>query len=676
MTPVGSIAVREGIMAPLHLKLLGGFSASSSGGETVEVSGRKNQALLAYLALQSGKKLPRDKLLGLLWSDRGEAQARASLRQALVALRRDLGESASALRMDGDSVALEPQIVATDVASFERLIRGSSAEELREAARLYEGELLDGLEVRDPGFEEWLAAERVRLRDAALATLARLLERVEGTDAITLAQRMLALDPLREASHRALMRAYAANGQREQALRQYQACRDILRRDLQVEPSEETEALRRRLSGDRDKAKATLTQGWPGTADQPPSPPSDMPSIAVLPFENRSDDPQQSYFTDGVTEDIITELSRFRNLLVIAHNSSFAYKGKAIDMGAIARELGVQYVLEGSVRRAGQRVRITAQLIEAATGKHVWAERYDRELGDIFAVQDEVALSIAGALAVGLEDEFLARASQKAPENLQAYEHWLRGKRLIFLMGEHNLEARRHFARAAALDPGFSRAHSGLALTYQMEALDFPLPEDAKVAQTKSREFAERALALDETNHQAHLDLCYVFLYGHDCDRAARHIERATNLQPGDGDTLAHAGYIWTMIGDASRGIGYAEKALRVNPHHPDWYLAFLATGLSGAHRCEECHAVRLRAPEPFIDSLFGGAADLSHMGRLDEARRWAERGIAKLAGRPGGALAIAEHRVVGLLLDNNPFCRQEDRDYFAEGMRKAGVPG
>jgi TolB-like protein len=401
-----------------------------------------------------------------------------------------------------------------------------------------------------------------------------------------------------------------------------------------------------------------------------------MPSIAVLPFENRSDDPQQSYFTDGVTEDIITELSRFRNLLVIAHNSSFAYKGKAIDMGAIARELGVQYVLEGSVRRAGQRVRITAQLVEAATGKHLWAERYDRELGDIFAVQDEVALSIAGALAVGLEDESLARARQKAPENLQAYEHWLRGKRLIFLMGGHNLEARRHFSRAAALDPGFSRAHSGLALTYQMEALDFPLPEEARIAQTKSRECAKRALALDETDHQAHLDLSYVFLYGHDCDRAAGHIERATNLQPGDGDILAHAGYIWAMIGDASRGIACAEKALRVNPHRPDWYLAFLATGLFGARRCEECHAVRLRVPEAFIDSLFLGAANLSHMGRLEEARRWAERGTAKLAGRPGGALAIAEHRVVGLLLDNNPFCRQEDRDYFAEGMRKAGVPG
>src|SRR5262249_49117100 len=162
---------------------------------------------------------------------------------------------------------------------------------------------------------------------------------------------------------------------------QYQVCRDILRRDLQVEPSVEIEALRRMIGNGGNEAKAVAPRGGTGMADRPPLPPSNTPSIAVLPFENRSDDPQQGYFADGVTEDIITELSRFRNLLVIARNSSFAYKGDALGVNAIARELGVQYILEGSVRRAGQRVRITAQLVEATTGKHLWAERYDRELG-------------------------------------------------------------------------------------------------------------------------------------------------------------------------------------------------------------------------------------------------------------------------------------------------------
>jgi adenylate cyclase len=400
------------------------------------------------------------------------------------------------------------------------------------------------------------------------------------------------------------------------------------------------------------------------------------PGIAVLPFMNLSEDREQEYFSDGITEDIITELSRFPNLAVIARNSSFAYKGKSVNIGTIAHDLGVQYILEGSVRRAGQRLRITAQLIDAATGNHVWAERYDREMTDVFAVQDEVSLSIVGAMAVEFEDESLARARRMSPESLQAYDHWLQGKRLIFLMGQSNLEARRHFELAIRLDPGFSRAYSGLALTYQMEALDFPLPQDFQIAYAKSFEFAQKATQLDESNHQAHLALAYVYLYRRDGEQAAKHIERATKLQPSDGDTLAHASYLWSMIGQAERAIECAEKALRLNPHHPDWYLSFLASALFCAQRHEEADAIRKRAPDTFIDSYFGAAANLAQLGRLDEAKQWAQKGIAKLGATPGGALAIAEGQVVGLLLDNNPYCRQEDRDRFAEGMRKAGVPG
>ncbi|HTO61322.1 MAG TPA: adenylate/guanylate cyclase domain-containing protein [Bradyrhizobium sp.] len=405
-------------------------------------------------------------------------------------------------------------------------------------------------------------------------------------------------------------------------------------------------------------------------------PAQEKPSIAVLPFTNLSGDQEQEYFSDGITEDIITELSRFRNLFVIARNSSFVYKGKSVNIGTIARELGVEYVLEGSVRRAGQRVRITAQLIDAATGNHIWAERYDRELADIFAVQDEVTSSIVGTLAVELEGESLGRAQHKRPEDLLAYEHWLRGKRLIFLMGQHNLEARKHFERAVALDPRFSRAHSGLALTFQMEALYFPLPRDFSAVYEKSFQCAQRSLLLDETNHQAHLALAYVYLYRHDYDQAKKHIERAVRLNPSDGDTLSHAGYFQAILGNVDEGIKLTRLALRVNPHHPDWYLAFLSVALFTARNYPEALAVRLNAPEAFIDSSFFGAATLAHMGRLDEAKRWGDKGLARLATTPGGALAIAEGRVVEALLHNNPFRRQEDRDHFAEGMRKAGVPG
>jgi len=416
--------------------------------------------------------------------------------------------------------------------------------------------------------------------------------------------------------------------------------------------------------------------GTPRVSMTMPRAGTDKPSIAVLPFTNMSGDPEQEFFSDGITEDIITELSRFPNLLVIARNSSFAYKGKSVSTSTIARELGVQYVLEGSVRRSGQRVRVTAQLIDAVNGRHLWAERYDRELTNIFLVQDEITLNIVGTLSVELEEETLSRARQKSPENLNAYDHWLRGKRLILLMGNDNLEARKHFQLAAALDPGFSRAHSGLALTYQMEALDFPLPEDFEAAYKASFQAAQTALRLDDANHQAHLALAYVFLYQHDCGQAAKHIDRATTLQPSDGDTLAHAGYFWSMIGDTDKALRFAEQALRINPHHPDWYLAFLCVALFTARRYVEAEAVRSRAPDTFIDSIFFRAANLSYLGRIDEAKRRAQRGIEGLAATPGGALAIAQGRVVDAILRNNPYCRSEDREHVAEGLRRAGVPG
>ncbi len=224
----------------------------------------------------------------------------------------------------------------------------------------------------------------------------------------------------------------------------------------------------------------------------------DRPSIAVLPFGNMSGDPEQEYFSDGITEDITTELSRFRSLSVIARNSSFTYKGRTMKIADVARDLGVTYVLEGSVRRAGNRVRITAQLVNCETGSHIWAERYDREIADMFAVQDEITQRIVGMLAVGLEDDSLERAKRKHPENLIAYDHLLRGKRLLWTAGQNNLEARRHFEKAAATDPSSSRAYSGLAVTYQMEALDLSTAAEGKGAYDMAFDAAERALALDE----------------------------------------------------------------------------------------------------------------------------------------------------------------------------------
>jgi len=209
-----------------------------------------------------------------------------------------------------------------------------------------------------------------------------------------------------------------------------------------------------------------------------------------------------------------------------------------------------------------------------------------------------------------------------------------------------------------------------------MESVEYLLPDDLRDTREKGFQYAQNALALDEGDYEAHMNIAWFYLYRGDCGRAKKHIERAIKLNPNDADTLAYAAFVLAAVGEATAGVKCGETALRLNPHHPDWYAGFLAAALFGARDYTAAHAVRLGAPDAFIDSAFFGAATLAHMGQLDEARQWAERGVAKLAATPGGAPAVADGQVVRLLLDNNPYCRQEDRDHFAQGMRLAGVPG
>ena len=444
-------------MAVAELKLLGVFELRLSDGEAVDLPGQKDRALLAILALAQGAPQSRDKLAGLLWSDRGDPQARDSLKHALTRVRQCLGEALSdALIADRQTVRLDLGRLAVDAVRLQQLALAETPEALEQACALAAGDLLDGIGIRDAGFDEWLRMERQRLRRLHEDALTKLLApALPAETRERAARRLMALDPLREAATRALMQLHLERGESAQAIKLFETLKDRLHAELGVKPEPETMRLLETVRAGRSAPSSV------------PGAPADKPSIAVLPFQNLSGDPDQEYFADGMVEDIITALSRLRWLFVIARNSSFTYRNRAMDVRQIGRELGVRYILEGSVRKAANRVRITGQLLDVATGAHLWAERFDGTLEEVFDLQDQVATKVVGAIAPKLEQAEIERAKRKPTESLDAYDHFLRGLACVYRWTKQSMEeALQHFRKAIELDPDYASAYGMAARCY------------------------------------------------------------------------------------------------------------------------------------------------------------------------------------------------------------------
>ncbi|HUL06006.1 MAG TPA: BTAD domain-containing putative transcriptional regulator [Candidatus Acidoferrum sp.] len=608
----------------MQLVLLGGFEVRAAGQE-IEIPGRKERALLAFLAIPAGQARSRDKLAGLLWSDRGDTQARESLKQAVFKLRKLLdGVQPSPLRADREFVALDTEAVTVDVAEFEQLINEGTMEALARATALYRGDLLDGLDLRDPAFDEWLLMERQRLRDLAREALARLVDRhLSGgahDQAAAAARRLLAIDPLREAAHRAVMRIYSEQGQTALALKQYQLCCDALQSELGVRPEAETERLYQSI---REKRATSLR-----TAGQPPAlraaaeihrpfdattpshdleagPSTAKPSIAVLPFTNLSADPEQDYFADGITEDIITQLSRLRDLLVIARNSTLVFKGRTVRVQEVARDLGVRFVLEGSVRRVGNRIRVTAQLIDAATGGHIWAERYDRELTDFFELQDEITKAVTVALQVSLTEGDTARIAAEGTRNLQAWEAFLQGHAALLTFTKlANFQARRFFERAVHHDPNYGLALVELANTHWLDAR-FRYTPDPTASLELAKTTLRRAEALVGETGAVLFQKGNIALMERRHDEALDFHRRAVELAPSDAYCAAVLGMTQVYIGDFQGAMVSLKTSLRLSPYGINWaiyYLVFAYLWLGDLEKARSDAALYLaREPqEPF----------------------------------------------------------------------------
>jgi TolB-like protein/two-component SAPR family response regulator len=664
--------------AGLRIRLLGPMTVVLDG-LPVAIAAKKARALLGYLALREGSEVARGILTELLWGERGEGQARASLRQTLSELKRALGEAASSsILASKEAVAWAQGSAWIDVRLVESAASETDDAALREAAELAGGELMEGLSVGEAGFEQWLAAERERFRLLACGLHARLMERAEHCgrleEALTHGLKLLSLDPLQEHVHRALMQVYAAQGRHDAALAQYERCRRELSNQLGVQPAPETEGLSRSIRASRRTGSADAHgapfRGLELEQRQCPALP-DRPSIAVLPFSNMSGDPEQEYFADGMVDDIITALSRFRNLFVIARNSTFTYKGRAVDVKQVGAELGVRYVLEGSVRKAGERLRISGQLIDALTGTHLWVERFDGALAEVFELQDQVAASVVGAIAPRLEEAEIERAKRKPTDNLDAYDLYLRGLAVVDrVIKEANDEALQLFANAIKCDPDFALAHARAAQCYTYRKANGWMGDRA--AETaEAGELARRAVNLGRNDAVA---LCYGgFVLGYvvgDLDDGAAYVDRARTLNSNLAAAWGYSGWMKACFGEPDAAIEHTSIAMRLSPLDPRTFawkhytaLAHFCAGRYDAAAAWEERA--LRDQPTFASAMRMAAVSHALAGRLAEAQN---------------ALARLRRLYPSLRLSNlgdamPPFRRSDDVARYTEGLRKAGLP-
>jgi adenylate cyclase len=390
----------------------------------------------------------------------------------------------------------------------------------------------------------------------------------------------------------------------------------------------------------------------------------DRPSIAILPFVNLSKDKSQDYLVDGMTEGIITALARFKQLFVIARNSTFTYKGKAVKVQQVAGEMGVRYLLEGSVQVSKDRIRVTAQLIDAIADTHLWVEQYDRPLTDVFQVQDEVTRRIVGSLAGKLEQAEMARASLQHPESLDAYGLTMRARELLVRYTPADTAKSRGLCeKAIALDPNYARAYVMLAWTHLSDYKYFR-PANPQESYQKALDLASKAVALDPSLGDGRRVLGQTLLYGRKYHEALAQYDEGLKANPNDADILAFCTEVYTFMGQPEEALQRIKQAMRLNPYHLNWYWWQLAAAQFYAARDYKGAIKTLRQMSPLGAARGILAASLAYMGRMEEARTEAEKYLQE---NPNFS---ASHWG-----DTQPFLHQRDRQHAVEGFVKAGLP-
>ena len=661
-------------MAPFKLRLLGGFELE--GGNGGRLPTRKSKALLAYLALSAGRPHRRDKLATLLWGDKSDSRANHNLAQTLYLIRKTLASnSASPVNTDIQTVTLISSWAETDVAAFEQQVAVGTVEGFARAVELYRGDFLEGLYLQESTFAEWLQGEKARLRKMALDALERLLLHQTGENdyaaAIESASKILALEPFHDKIQNALMQLYCRSGRQVAAIQQYRSYAEILKRELDIEPDEDTSSLYDEILREHTlQIEQTYESAGNHVSGLSIRSRPERPSIAVIPFASNSDCTEQEYFADGISADIITALTKFRWLFVIARNSTHNYRDRRIDVQNVASELGVRYIVEGNVRRISDRIRVSVHLIDADTCIHIWAEKYDRAISDMFAVQDQITEAIVSAIAPEIGQAEIIRARRRPPDSLDAWTLYQRG--MVYYP-------------------------SGIEEDYQSAIALFDR------AREEDSEFVE-AIAM-----AAHIRIRYTYMYdsGRNCellDEAATLLQAAMRLDQRNPLCYVALGRLHYTRREYDLAVEMASKAVALNPNFALAHLE-LGVALFGANRYEESlrHkniALRLSPNDSNLSGMLSGRASaLFVLGKYEECADAAFRSsrsqnprywtygfaiasltiLGRMAEADAAKIELLKHKPDYSILEIEKFylsAHPPDKvRIYCDALRKAGLP-
>jgi len=628
---------REGI----ELRLLGGFKLLAADGSPIDLPTRKSRLLLAYLASPSGQAHSREKLADLFWPDAQEEQARASLRHALAALKSAL--TPLAIEAGRDSVMLAPGRLRIDVDILARAAREKGTADAKDIGRIYRGEFLDGDSLSSPDFEDWLTFERTRCRNLAQSAFEQAIAALETCsqthDAILLAERLVALDPLREQSHRVLMRVFEAAGERSKALEQYQRLTELLKRELSVDPSPQssalaTEMLARRPTVARERASAQSPPDAAPLSEKASLTPPGPISIVVLPLASLSEGSDDQLVARGFSEDLITQLSRLPELFVIARQSSDQFPSAPATAGATAGGLGVRYAVSGTYRRSADQLRVTVQLTDAVTKRCIWAERFDGAIADTFVIQDEIIFHIAGALDANIRFAERERVARLEGEDFGAWEmahrglwHLQRFTKSDFETGQMWLE------RSISLSPHFSMPHAGLAYIAYVRAA-WGLSDDINAAMARALEHGRKAIELDPKSAFAWSVMGRILMLTGKLGEAFAHQRRALELNPSFAYAYFGLAQAHMWAGEHEQALPLLDLVQRLSPKDPLLstilnFTAFCHFGLQDFVAAEAVARRSIEADPTDRWSRLALAAALSGGGRSEGAKEAIAAAIA-----------------------------------------------